>query len=146
MAKTKVSVRMTGFALNYVHSLKRFFNDSFSEALSGCITICMNVDNKSKYLRFKGEEVWYESPKRHKKVDYELEELRKYNTAAVSTFLDDEQLAFVNKLMDKKRYPMFRGSRVNVISMCVYYAVREILRGDVDSLKVNKVEVSENDK
>ena len=122
-AKNKVTVRMCGFA---------FFEDNLSETLCACVDICIDASKKNNFIF---EDAWYESPKRHKRVDIGLEYDRRDHTLQVTTFLNDEQFEFMTKF-----YPQFRGTRVNVLSMCVYYAVREIMRGNVDRMKLVWVE------
>lgn len=136
-AKNKVTVRMCGFALNYIFEMKKFFEDNLSETLCACVDICIDASKKNNFIF---EDAWYESPKRHKRVDIGLEYDRRDHTLQVTTFLNDEQFEFMTKFLDKKRYPQFRGTRVNVLSMCVYYAVREIMRGHVDRMKLVWVE------
>jgi len=126
MAKKKLTLRISGYAVTYVVTLAEMFTkNNISELLATCVTLCMKYDNTHENTCLN---VWFESPKRHKKKDSSLETYRNDCRFTTATFLDNEQMAYVNNFVDE--YPMFRKNFTNVITACVYAAVGLMLRGE----------------
>jgi hypothetical protein len=141
VALNKVNIRLVGYPKLYAIELSNLlFDGNLSQTINYCLDFVReNVkggDRTAYASMFKY--TWYEANRRFKKTDKDLAAHRLGDRFEFTAYISNENLKYINEMLKNEHYAMFRKSRNNFVSACIFFVVYYLLKGELNNIKIIK--------